>query len=153
MAGKHNVAVVWSPELEALKREWAGMAAAMAVEADHRAEEAAQGAAVAIRTVYGQHWVTGNLAKRVSVTRHYRGQLEPGWSVHSRAPHTWLFEHGSVERQYMEPSGKVHRTGRMWKGSPPPPTFFPTVARFRRMLTDQLMDLMRRTTGATVTET
>jgi hypothetical protein len=139
-----NVGVMWSPNLDELKRQWATMADRLAGEADHRAEEAAQGAAVAIRTVYAQHWVTGNLVKRVVVSRWHRGKLLPGWAVISRAPHTWLFEHGSVARRYVSKRGKVHNTGAMWHGSPPPPTFYPTVNTFRRQLEREIIALMMR---------
>jgi len=145
-----TVGVIWSPELADLKRQWATMADRLAGEADHRAEEAAQGAAVEIRGVYVQHRVTGRLVKGVTVSRHYRGKLLPGWAVHARAPHTWLFEHGSTPRQYTSSGGKIHRTGAMWKGSPPPQTFFPVTSKFRRALELQLVDLLRRE-GATVT--
>lgn len=146
-----TVGVVWNAEMAALKREWAQMPETFATEADHRAEEAAQGAAVAIRTVYSQHWVTGTLARRVAVTRHHRGKLLPGWSIASRAPHTHLFEYGTKDRAYITKPGKTpgsggkpHRTGRMWKGAPPGPFFFPTVNRFRRQLEAQLVDMLER---------
>jgi hypothetical protein len=142
--------VTWSPELDELKRQWATMADRLAGEADHRAEEAAQGSAVAVRTAYSQHWVTGALVKRVVVERWHRGKLLPGWAVRSKAPHTWLFEHGSKPRQYTTARGNVHRTGAMWKGAPPPQTFFPVTSKFRRALEQQLVDLLRRE-GATVT--
>jgi len=153
-----TVGVIWSPELEALKRQWATMADRLAGEADHRAEEAAQGAAVEIRTKYAQHWVTGTLVKRVRVTRWHRGKLLPGWAVYGNAPHTWLFEHGSKPRYYVTKPGKagggggqIHRTGAMWgKTANPGPTFFPVTSKFRRALELQLVDLLRRE-GATVT--
>lgn len=147
-----TLAVMWSPELAALKREWATMADRLAGEADKLAEDAAQGAAVAIKTVYAQHWVTGTLTKRVTVTQFHRGKLLPGWAVYSRAPHTWLFEHGSAPRQYTTNRGNIHRTGAMWKGKPPAQTFFPITNKFRRALEAHLVDLMRRE-RATVTVT
>jgi len=148
-----NVGVMWSPDLAALKQQMASMADRLAVEANHRAEEAANAAAVEIRRVYAQHWVTGTLAKRVDVTQFHRGKLLPGWAVISRAPHTWLFEHGSKKRYYVTTRGNIHATGAMWKGSPPPPTFYPVSSKWRRALEQVLIDLIRREGATTVTVT
>jgi hypothetical protein len=138
------VGVTWSPEMARLRYEWSTVADRFAGEAEHRIEEAAQGAAVAIRTAYARHWVTGALASRVAARRSTRGALAPAWKIYSNAPHTWLFEHGSRPRSYVSKRGKVHNTGAMWHGSPPAPTFYPTVNKFRRALELDLIDMMRR---------
>lgn len=143
--------ITWSPPLEDLAKYWASLPESFTVEADHRAEEAVQGAAVAIKQVYSQHWVTGNLTTRVYASRRLRGKLATIWKVTAGAPHTWLFENGTKQRFYITKpgktpgsGGKVHKTGAMWKGQPPPKTFFPTVNRFRRQFETQLVQMLER---------
>jgi len=136
--------LVWSPEFAELKQALKTMSADFATEADHYAEAAAQGAAVAVRQVYAQHWVSGHLQAGVYASRFTRNKLAVGWEVKARAPHTWLFEHTSKPRFYVTKAGKIHATGRMWKGSPPAQTFIPTAVRFRREMYENDKRMLER---------
>jgi hypothetical protein len=143
--------LTWSVELEELKRALRSMSSDFATEADQYAEGAAKGAATAVRQVYSRHWVTGMLATRVYASRYLRRKVAVGWQVVSRAPHAWLFEHTTKPRFYVTKpgktpgsGGKIHATGRMWKGSPPPETFVPTLMQFRRDMYEQLKDMLQR---------
>lgn len=143
--------VIWSSELEELKRVLRLVPEQFAEEAKHHAEDFAQGAAVAVKQVYGQHWVTGNLQSRVYASPFSRGKFVGGWEVKALAHHTWLFEHTSKPRFYVTKpgsagggGGKIHATGRMWKGNPPAQTFIPTMIRFRRAYYERLKEMVRR---------
>jgi hypothetical protein len=135
--------LTWSVEMEELQRAMRRLPDALKVEADQYAEAAAKGTALTVRQHYAQHWVTGTLMRGVTAEPYarVRGKDRVGWQARSRAPHAWLFEHTTRPRFYVTKpgsagggGGKLHPTGRMWKGSPPPETFVPTAMRFRREL-------------------
>ena len=131
--------IQWSKEMEELKDALRTMPQTFATEGDHRAEEAAAGAAVAVRQAYARHWVTGALAKRVTVGRYRKGRAR-GWIVKSTAPHAWMFEHGTQTRQYVTKAGATHLTGAM----PAHPTFEPTMPRYRKPMYRALIDMLKR---------
>jgi len=132
--------VTWSPEFEAFKRQLATLPVHLTAEADHLVEDAANGAAVAVRQIYGQHRVTGYLQSHVHVTRFDKGKVSVGWMVKSTSPLAWIFEHGTQARHYLEVSGVRHTTGRM----PGFHAFIPTLSRFRRAMYVQLKAVLVR---------
>jgi hypothetical protein len=110
--------------------------ASLVGETAHYADDAVNGAAVAIRQVYGAHRRSGNLQKRVTVSNMSRGQFVVGKVLKSTAPHAALFEYGSQAR---------HTNIGANRGSmPATPTFVPTVQKFRRGLYAQVTALLVR---------
>jgi hypothetical protein len=130
----------WSPEFEELKQALALMPEHLTAEADHLLEDAANGAAVAVRQVYGQHRVTGYLQNHVHVTQFLKGKFAPGYHVKSNSPHAWLFDNGSQARH--KASGAS--TGQMWGATPPTHVFVNTMSRFRRRLFMALRGVLER---------
>jgi hypothetical protein len=134
------MSVTWSKELEELKQALAHMPQALAGESDKIVEGTANGAAVAVRQVYGQHRVTGYLQGHVHVTRFDKGKVAVGWLVKSTAPHAWLFDNGTQVRH--KASGAS--TGQMWGQTPPTHVFVRTMGRFRRGMYEQLKGVLVR---------
>lgn len=132
--------------LEELKAELRTLPAGLTSEASGDVEGAANGAAVAIRTIYGQHVVTGQLQRDVFVDRIASGPFGAAWVVKANGRIAWLFENGSQTRQYITVRGQKHLTGRM----PPAHVFIPTMIRARAAMYAQLADLLERH-GLTVT--
>lgn len=130
----------WSPEFEQFKQALANLPEHLTMEADHIVEGTANGAAVAIRQVYGRHRVTGYLQNHVSVTRFDKRKVAVGWHVKSNSPHAWLFDNGTVARH--KASGAS--TGQMWGRTPPTHAFVTTMSRFRRGMYLQLRGVLER---------
>ena len=112
----------------------------LAGEASHLMEAAANGAAVDIRTVYGQHRVTGHLQESVSVTQEATSAYGVIYLVKSSDPIAWLFDNGSQARHWAR--GKS--TGAMWGKTPPTHAFVGTMMRARRRMYSTLADMMVR---------
>lgn len=117
--------------------------ATMTTEAAHDVEAAANGAAVAIRSEYGKHRLTGNLQDHVSV-EHRRDGVSAVSTVKSTAKHATIFETGTELRHTSIGANR----GRM----PPGRVFIPVAIRERRTLTQKLIALVERA-GFTVTGT
>lgn len=131
--------------LEELKAELRNLPADLTGEARNIVEDTANGAAVAIRTIYGKHRRTGNLQDNVIVLQSASGgQFGVANIVKSAAPHAWLFDNGSQARHYVTKSGKQHDTGRMWGKTPPTHAFVRTMIEYRHRMYDKLADLLRR---------
>lgn len=126
--------------LEELKAELRAMPAELTAEGSHIVEGAANGAAVAIRTIYGGHVVTGHLQRDVVVEHQAAGQFGAMSIVKANGRIAWLFENGSEARHYVTVRGNRRETGRM----PPAHVFIPTMIRARAEMYRQLADLMRR---------
>lgn len=141
---------VWSPEFQALKRDWINLPEKCVAEANRLAEDAARGCAQAARTEYSQHWVTGGLTKRTYATQFRKGKLTPGWQARAAAPHAHLFEKGTKNRYYVTKPGKTKGSGgkiHALKAGPAKPGFR-TMARvapgFRRRMHAAIYDMLRR---------
>lgn len=126
--------------LEQLRAELRQLPAALAGEAGHLVQGEANAAAVAIRTIYGAHRVTGNLQEGVEVEASTAGQFGVVYVVRSKAPHAWLFDNGSQARHWAE--GKS--TGAMWGKTPPTHAFVRTMIAGRRRMYDLLGALLAR---------
>ncbi len=112
----------------------------LTTEAGREALAAANATAVAVRTVYGQHAITGHL--RDSVTVETQTQSRAGVAVRVKVsdPIAHLFDFGSQVRHWV--SGKS--TGRMWGRTPPTHVFVRTAVRQRRQMFEALKGIVRR---------
>lgn len=126
--------------LEALKEALRTLPAELAAEASREVEGAANGAAVAIRTIYGQHVATGHLQRDVTVEHLSAGQFGAGSIVKANGRIAWLFENGSQARHYITLRGNRHELGKM----PPAHVFIPTMIRARAAMYEKLADLLER---------
>ena len=130
--------------------EWAGLddlvkalrelPAALAGEADHVVETAANGSALRIRAIYGQHRFTGRLQDGVRVERLSQGPFGVAYEVISAAPHAWLFDNGTQVRHWDE--GK--NTGKMWTKHPPTHAFARTMGEGKFRMYTALGEMLER---------
>lgn len=128
-------------------RDLRNLPADLAGEAAHIVEAAANAAAVTVRSEYGAHRVTGELQDGVSVEHRPSGPYGAGARLRSKAPHAWLFDHGSQARHWR--TGKS--TGAMWEKRPPTHVFVRAVIRERRRMWDALRQLLLRHGATRVT--
>jgi len=126
--------------LDELKADLRRLPADMTAEASHIVEGAANGAAVAIRTIYGAHVVTGHLQRDVRVEHGATGRAGAESRVIANGRIAWLFENGSEARHYVSVRGNRHDTGRM----PPAHVFVPTMMRARAEMYRKLAEMMRQ---------
>jgi len=94
---------------------------------------------VTIKRVYEQHRFTGTLSNRLTIST-----VKLGLVLRSGSPLAWLFDHGSMTRQYVTEGGKTHLTGRM----PARHIFGRTVGFAKRRIREALKDMLLRR-GAT----
>ena len=109
-------------------------------EADRIAEDAANGATTAIKTIYGQHRVTGHLQNSTVVEQEQTGPFGVAYRVRVSDPIAWLFDNGSQARHWA--GGKS--TGRMWGKTPPTHAFVKTMIRFRRVMYPKMKTMLVR---------
>ena len=81
---------------------------------------------------------TGNLKRRVIILKN-RALVSTSAVVQSRAPHAWIFEHGTRRRR----TDKGYSRGRMPEADPAQ-QMIPKAIRWRRRMTDALIALVRR---------
>lgn len=79
---------------------------------------------------------TGNLKAGLQIMRKQISAFGAGYVLINRAPHAWLYEHGSQTR----------KTGWFGSANPQParPTFIPRVMRARRRMYDRLKGMLQR---------
>lgn len=130
--------------MDELKAELRALPSHLTAEAGREVVSAANGAAVTVRTIYGQHKVSGNLQAGVSVSHESAGTYGARSVVKSNAPHAWLFDNGSQARHYMTANGVKHATGRMWGRTPPTHAFVKTMIAARRGMFEKLRGVMER---------
>ncbi len=130
--------------LKELQAELRSLPEHLTGEAAHIVEGRANAAAVTLRSVYGQHRVTGNLQDHVVVEKKATGPLGVAYRVASTARHAWLFDNGSEARHYVTGKGNEHATGAMWGKTPPTHVFVRTLITARRKMYDGLRDLLMR---------
>ena len=135
--------VTWTG-MEELKEALSRLPQELAGESTGIVEGAANGAAVAVKQVYGQHRVSGRLQDGVYVSQFLKGKFFHGFLVKSSSPIAWLFDHGSQTRQYVTESGAIHKTGAMWEKRPPTHIFVKTMIRFRRGMYEELKGVLVR---------
>ena len=99
---------------------------------------AAQTTAQDVRQRYPRH--TGTLQDRV-VLEMDGGPGSLRWKVRSKAPHAWIFDHGTVQR-FLASNGA--NRGRMPAQSPQ--IFIPSAIRNRAVMVSRLVQLMKRQT-------
>lgn len=105
-------------------------------EASHIAQGAANGAAVAVRTAYGEYRVTGNLQEHVFVEEGVHSRFGTAYYVKNSARHSHLFEHGTQAR---------HTALGLDRGAGPPHNvFIPIMMRHRARMYQDLMQMMQR---------
>jgi hypothetical protein len=136
--------LTWSPEFAALKAQLRDMPDTLTTEANHIVEGTANGAAVDIKAIYGQHAISGDLQRSVVVFRREAGRFAARYEVKSTSKLAWLFDNGSQGRHYVTDAGAEHRTGAMWGKTAPTHAFVVTMIRARRAMYDQLKALMTR---------
>jgi len=135
--------VIWTG-LEELKAALRSLPSDLAGEASHDVQAAGNGAAVALRTIYGQHEVTGHLQESVKVDVRGSGPFGAAVVVTVSDPIAWLFDNGSQARHYITSAGATHATGRMWGRTPPTHVAAQTFANARRGMYDRLRALLVR---------
>lgn len=107
-----------------------------AVEAMHIVEGAANGAAVDVRTAYGNHVFSGKLQDRVFVD-----DIPNGKVVRSASPLAFIFEFGSEARHYLtKKNGVIHETGAM----PAAHIFVTVMVRTKRRMVRDLISMIWR---------
>lgn len=79
---------------------------------------------------------TGNLRRMVSIVRQVGGQFVTGGVLRNRAPHAYMFEHGT---QVRHTNAGINR-GRM----PPGRVWIPAMIRHRRRMYERLKALLTR---------
>jgi hypothetical protein len=129
--------------LTELRRDLMRLPMALAGEGGHIIEDHGNAAAVAIRTGYGRHRVTGNLQESVDVV-HEASALSARSKVTAHAPHAHLFEYGTEARHYTSKRGAPHGTGRMWGRTPPVKVFIPEMQRARVQMYAALRAMLER---------
>ena len=77
---------------------------------------------------------SGNLKRLVSIVRTAGGKFVAGGVLRNRAPHAYLYEHGTQTRQ----TALGYNRGKM----PPKPTFIPIVIRKRREMYTKLKAML-----------
>jgi hypothetical protein len=96
----------------------------------------------AIDAVYAQHEHTGFLRRALQLSTQAAGRFGAGMLLINRAPHAWMFEHGT----------KVRHNGIGNRGAmKATPTFIPIVMRERHAMYDALANMLKRVTGFQVT--
>lgn len=121
--------------LEELRAELRQLPADLAREAGYIVQAEANGAAVAIRTAYGQHRRSGQLQDGVTV-EHAASPFGARSIVRSTAPEARVFEVGSQAR---------HTSLGANRGSMPPGNvFYPAIHTAQRSMWVQLKDLLVR---------
>lgn len=120
--------------LKRLPRELTG-------EGGHIVQEWGNAAAVAIRTGYGAHRVTGDLQESVKVT-HQASELSAVSKVTAHAAHAHLFEFGTEARHRTTKKGAP--TGKMWGRTPPVHVFIPSMQKARVRMYGALAALLER---------
>lgn len=132
--------VVWDG-LNELRDALKAMPEECAGEAGHLLDGAANGAYVDISGAYPSR--TGNLRKGMRLNKAMKRGLVVGAEVKNIAPHANIFELGTQAR---------HTSLGANRGSMPPGrVFVPRIIKARRRLTQDLKDMVARTTGAVVT--
>jgi hypothetical protein len=138
--------------LEAYRDELRRLPRELVPEARVLIVQAAEGARLEADAGYARHDKSGNL-RRGLVVRHgaptsFGAEV---WLI-NRAPHAWLFEHGSHgPRSYTG----TDKRGRVFKSAdrgtmPATPTFWPAVGRQSRRMHARLKDMLQRATGLQV---
>jgi len=112
----------------------------LTAEAGREALAAANSMAVQVRTIYGQHAITGGLRDSVTVEVQEQSRAGVAVRVRARSPIAWLFDNGSQARHWL--NGKS--TGKMWGKRPPAHVFVRTAVRQRRSMFDRLIGMVRR---------
>ena len=106
----------------------------LTMEASRIVEGAANGAAADIKAAYPVR--TGNLRDHIVVTHREKGKWAAGAIVKNTAKHAWMFENGTQAR---------HNAIGANRGSMPPGhVFIPRVIKARRLMYQQLRDLLER---------
>ncbi len=127
--------------LNELREQLRNLPAELTSEASTIVDSTAREAEAEIRGEYESHRRSGNLAKRLRVTRVDQGKYSAGALLKSTAPHANLFENGSQAR---------HTDIGANRGSMPPAhVFVPAVVRARRRMFEKLKAMLQRN-GLTV---
>jgi hypothetical protein len=131
--------------LEQLKADLRNLPADLTVEGGHVVEARGNSAAQTIKAGYPDR--TGDLRDHLTVT-HDQSRFGARSVVSNTSKAAVFFERGSEARHYITKHGVRHETGKM----PPNHLFTQTMARERRLMYEQLGDLLTRH-GLTVTGT
>jgi hypothetical protein len=132
--------VEWSREFEELKQALRVMPEHLAKEASNDVLGAANAMAVEVRTKYGRHRRVGNLQEGVEVRELKTKGEAVGYEVRNKAPHAYIFEHGTEARHHA--SGQP--TGTMWGRTPPPHIFIPAAIKHRRQQYEEHKQMLVR---------
>jgi len=127
--------------LDELKAQLRNLPAELGAEADHIVTGAGNGALSEVKQGYGAHVVTGHLLEHVGIS-HTRTAAGAISVMKSTSPHAFIFENGTQVR--------YTKDGRNRGAMPPFHVFIPAAVRARRLMNQQLVDLVRRQ-GLTVT--
>lgn len=119
------------------QKELRGLPEALASEASHIIVNSANHAAMQIIAAYPRH--TGNLKGGVEVVT-FVSKWRTRATVVNRAPHAFIYEHGTEARHYFTKGGERHETGRM----PPGHVFDPIVRRWQRRKDAALAALLKK---------
>lgn len=116
-------------------------------EAQNMARAAANGAAVEVRAVYGDHAITGELQSRVRVDDLTTGRFGVHYRVINPASHAHLFEFGTAERK----TDAGWSRGRMWGRRSGGHVFVPAMERARARMYAQMKAMLIRLGASRVT--
>lgn len=124
--------------LAQLKQDLLNLPTELQAEAGHIVQAHANAAAARIKDVYGDHWVTGELAQKVTVTYDLTTGVAASAVVQNTSRLAYIFENGTEARHYVTVNGKQHQTGKM----PGFHVFIPRVMQERRNMYSDLKDLL-----------
>ena len=134
--------------LAQLQKDLLNLPTDLQAEAGHIVEAHANAAAARIKDTYSQHWITGELTKKVTVDFDLTTGVAASAVLKNTSKLAYIFENGTEARHYVTVNGKQHLTGAM-------PGFHVLVPRVMQERRNMQIDLaaMVASHGLTVTGT
>ncbi len=125
--------------LAQLQKDLLNLPTDLQAEAGHIVEAHANAAAARIKSTYSDHWITGELTKKVAVDFDLTTGVAASAVITNTSRLAYIFENGTEARHYVTVNGKQHLTGKM----PGFHAFIPVVMQERRNMYADLADLVR----------
>ena len=132
--------------LEQLRKDLLNLPTELQAEAGHIVEAHANAAAARIKSVYADHWLTGELTKKVTVDFDLTTGVAASAVIKNTSRLAYIFENGSEARHYITHNGVQHLTGKMPAGN----VFIPRVMQERRNMYQDIAAMVAAK-GLTVT--
>lgn len=114
--------------LDQLRRDLLNLPTTLQAEVGHIVQAHANAAAARIKSAYGDHWVTGELTQKTTVSYDLTTGVAASAVVTNTSRLAYIFENGTEARHYVTVNGRQHVTGKM----PGFHVFIPVVMQERR---------------------